>query len=122
MSFSVNQTMNMSNKSSKRLKNLHLLREEINKLTIKLLKQDKIYEMKNKTQDLSVRKDKSSKMSVNSLQRTKVSNFSLGIKLVRNLFKLKVGLSALSKNFIKVHDLLKIKSFLRISQKVMEKV
>lgn len=72
MSFSVNQITNMSNKSSKKLKNLLLLPEETSKSTIKLLKQDKISEIKNKIQVLSVQKDKSSKMSVNSLQKTKV--------------------------------------------------
>ena len=72
MSFSVNQITNMSNKSSKKLKNLLLLPEEISKSTTKLLKQDKISEIKNKIQDLSVQKDKSSKMLVNSLQKTKV--------------------------------------------------
>ena len=72
MSFLGSQIIKFKMKINKKLKNLHTFPEEINKSIIKLFKQDKIYEMKNKIQDLSAQKYKISKISVNSSLKTKV--------------------------------------------------
>lgn len=71
MSFLDNKINKFKMKINKKLKNRHTFPEEINRSIIKLFKQDKIYEM-NKIQDLSAQKDKISKISVNSLLKTKV--------------------------------------------------